>query len=785
MPKEPICETPDKPAHDPQESPQENVAETAKPSATKATEIPRASSKIRPWWVSLVVQPLSILAAGALIIVGLGVAQRTGWISTGDGGGGTAVQQVASDSNTRYICPMMCTPPQAESGRCPVCAMELVASTSGGSGDGTSIEVDAASRRVAGIQTVAVKSVPLVRKIRTIGEICYDEGTLTTISAYVDGRIDALYADYTGVVVSQGDHLALLYSPEIYSAEVELLESRKALRQSRTAAISRVVQSQQKLHDGARQKLLELGMTTTQLKALEQSGEAEFRMHLCAPQSGTVIEKLAEEGEYVKTGQPIYRLADLSTVWLMLELFPEDAAVIRYGQKVTAQVQSLPGKQFTGRVAFIDPIVASKTRTVGVRVVFSNDKGMLRIGDYARASIEVAVTPSGDSLEKVYDSELAGKWISPRHPHVIEAAAGACRICGTALVAAEEFGFVSQPTEHGGSLVVPRNAVLMAGASSVLYVETEPGRFEVRKVLLGPCSNDQAVILKGVKLGEQVALQGNFLLDSQMQLAGNPSLIDPTRLLASGEKEVDQEMMAKITAALEGLSPEDRALVEQQKICPVTEMLLGSMGPPVKVDVMGLPIFICCQGCNQRLQDDPPQYLANLNEADTQTGEGEDLEEAEAIAEAFAKLTPEDRRLAETQKICPVTEMALGSMGVPIKVDVLGQPVFICCEGCRDALLAEPEKHFAILKSAATSPTESEESLAIAKAMDQLSPEDRRLAERQKLCPVTDMPLGSMGVPIKVDVRGQPVFICCEGCRESLLAETMKYLAKLTKEAVR
>ena len=126
---------------------------------------------------------------------------------------------------------------------------------------------------------------------------------------------------------------------------------------------------------------------------LEQAGEAASRIHLCAPISGTVIEKLAVEGEYVRTGQPIYRLADLSTVWLMLELFPEDAATIRYGQKVQAEVHSLPGREFHGRVAFIDPMVNRRTRTVGVRVVIPNPDGILRVGgtgaSVARASAGV------------------------------------------------------------------------------------------------------------------------------------------------------------------------------------------------------------------------------------------------------------------------------------------------------------------------------------------------------------------------------------------------------------
>jgi Cu(I)/Ag(I) efflux system membrane fusion protein len=470
---------------------------------------------------------------------------------------------------------------------------------------------------VAGIQTVAVKAVPLVRTIRTIGEISFDEGALTTISAYVDGRIDRLYADYIGVVVKKGDHLALLYSPEIYAAQVELLQSKQALAQIQAGTLPRVIRSQQQLYDGARQKLLELGMVETQLQELERSGKASFRIHLWAPASGTVIAKLAEEGTYIKTGTPIYRLADLSTVWLMLKLFPDDVAAIRYGQKVTAEVQSLPGKQFTGRVAFVDPVVDPKTRTVGVRVVFANPKGMLRIGDYAKAQIEVAVTADGDPLGRVYDPELAGKWISPRHPHVIQSAPGPCPVCGIALVPASEFGFSDQPTQQEGSLVVPRNAVLMAGAHSVVYVEKEPGRFEIRPVVLGLLRRDQAVNHKGVKEGEQVAVKGNFLLDSQMQLAGNPSLIDPTRLLAKPARDAhasegDQGKAEKHRAALATLSAEDRLLAERQVICPVTGLPLGSMGTPPKVDVNGRTVFLCCEGCRARLLADPEKYLAKL-----------------------------------------------------------------------------------------------------------------------------------------------------------------------------
>ena len=609
--------------------------------------------------------------------------------------------------------------------------MELVPATSNGAGsDERSIQVDPAARRVANIQTVSVESVSLTRKIRTIGELSYDEGTLKTIAAYVDGRLERLYADYTGAVVEKGDHLALLYSPQLYSSQIELLLTKRAREQRRSTTSPETAYSGRDVYDSARERLIELGMTGTQIEQLEQAGKANSRLFLCAPISGTVIEKLAVDGEYVQTGQPIYRLADLSTVWLMLELFPEDAAAVRYGQKVEAAVQSLPGRKFTGRVAFIDPTVDPRTRTVGVRVVMPNDDGLFRVGDYAKATIEVALNGSGLPRSKVYDPELADKWISPRHPHVIETSAGNCRVCGVALVPAAQFDFTSQPIEHGQALVVPRNAVLMAGENSVVYVETEPGRFEIRRVVLGPSSGDEIAILEGVKEGEQVACSGNFLIDSQMQLAGNPSLIDPTK--AQPKAEVDEAPSAEIIAALSKLSDEDRALAESQRICPVTELPLGSMGTPPKVDVQGTPVFICCEGCRGSLLAEPEKHLATL---------------------AAHRIDPGSREDASSMDLPPIGEMAM--------VDA-------------DSLPPADQAH--------SSPDETS---AITAALAELSPGDCELASRQQICPVTEMPLGSMGTPIKVDVKGRPVFICCEGCRESLLAEPVKYLANVPKEVIR
>lgn len=646
----------------------------------------------RRWWIKLFLQPVLFLSCGAALLAGLGFAQRMEWISAS--GGNAHNHNHAANSDTTYLCPMMCTPPQKEPGRCPVCAMELVpASFRGGKSDGRSIHLDPAARRVANIQTVAVTSRPMSQTLQSVGRLSYDEGAMRTIAAYVDGRIEKLYADYTGVVVKQGDHLALVYSPRLYSAQVEFLLAKKAREESRTSTRTHVFGSNLDLYESARQRVIELGMTEQQVDELESSLKADSRLHLCAPISGTVIEKRAMEGQYVKEGEVIYQLADLSTLWLMLELFPEDAAVIRYGQKVQAEVQSLPGRQFEGRVAFIDPTVDPETRTVGVRVVLSNERGLLRVGDFGKAVIHA---PLGGSDGPIYDPELANRWVSPRHPQIVSDAPGKCPICDIDLVPANELGFTDNAEAISNVLAVPRDAVLMAGNNSVVYVETDPGRFEIRRVVLGPACGDQIVIRQGLLDGEQVATRGNFLIDSQMQLAGNPSLIDPMRAMPNTEEELTPIMIA----ALDQLSAADRQLADMQRICPVTDMLLGFMGTPTRVELEGQSVLLCCRNCEERLRNDARKYLMKLASHSRVAGLSED---EVVIAESLSGFSSVDRTRVEAQHICPVTEYRLGTTGTPIEVDVRGNPVFICCEDCREALLQDPDKYLVVLPAPAHS----------------------------------------------------------------------------------
>lgn len=519
------------------------------------------------WLLRILIQCAAIVGAVVVAIILVGLSQRVGWIRSGDAvasanANSTApteytcpmhpeirqpsagkcpicgmalvpvqstskpaspkddeAEEVESAAEERYICPMMCTPPQTEPGKCPVCAMDLVKASAGSGGNGRSVSIDAAARRILGIRTAPVTSENVFREVRTIGRIEYDEERVATIAAYVDGRLEELVAEYVGIEVGKGDPLATLYSPGLYSAQVEYLSSLN------TPALNALAVDGEDLSNVARDNLAELGMTAEQIEALQRTGKAEKRLRIASPIGGTVITKHKVEGDYVKTGEPIYRVADLSMVWLMLDLYPSDAAAVRFGQQVEAEIASLPGEIYTGRVAFVDPLVDEKTRTVAVRVEMSNFDGRLKPGDYATATIRVPAVPR----VQVYDPALAGMWISPMHPQIIRQDAGKCPICGMDLVPTSDLGYSEEPLPDQAVTVVPRSAVLMAGDNSVVYVEVQPGVFELRKVALGSMTRDKAVIESGLEIGESVATDGNFLIDSQMQLAGNPSLMDPSK----------------------------------------------------------------------------------------------------------------------------------------------------------------------------------------------------------------------------------------------------------------
>ena len=503
----------------------ETKSEQTQPNSAATVQTPTRMSW--NWWLSRCVASgmflAAMLLAGILFLVTVGIAQRVGWIGPAGESTGNLDHEHAE---AVYTCPMHPNIRQPSAGRCPICDMELAPAPSGSdSGDKISVMIPQAKRRLANIQTAIATLELVTTELHTIGSIEVDESRQATIASYIDGRIERLFADYTGVSVNAGDHLAVVYSPQLYAAQIEYVESGRALAKMTPSTLKIIRETQIKLVANSRHKLVELGMTTEQLAELDKTGIAQSRLTIYSPIGGTVTSKMTQEGKYIKAGEPIYQIADLSTVWLVLKLYPEDASRIRFGQTVQAEIASKPGTILQGRVAFIDPLVNTTSRTVGVRVEFDNTNKELRPGDYARATIEIPIGSSGD----VYDQELAGKWISPMHPQVIRDTPGDCPICGMKLVSTKEYGFSDTPVDQPKSLSIPRSAVLLAGDNSVVYVETAPGRFEIRRVTLGTLLRNRAIILSGISAGEKVATSGNYLIDSQMQIVGNPvSVINAT-----------------------------------------------------------------------------------------------------------------------------------------------------------------------------------------------------------------------------------------------------------------
>jgi Cu(I)/Ag(I) efflux system membrane fusion protein len=290
------------------------------PSNTTTVQIPTAMSW--NWWLSRCVASAMFLAAallaGILFLVTVGIAQRVGWIQSTGGSTGRVDHDHAE---TVYTCPMHPNIRQPTAGRCPICDMELARATSGAdSGDSISVLIPQASRRLANIQTAIATLESLSTELHTIGSIEVDESRQATIASYIDGRIERLFADYTGVSVATGDHLAVVYSPQLYAAQIEHVESGKALAKMTPNTLKIIRETQIKLVANSRHKLVELGMTPEQLAELDKTGIAQSRLTIYSPIGGTVTGKMTQEGKYIKAGEPIYQIANLSTVWLVLKL---------------------------------------------------------------------------------------------------------------------------------------------------------------------------------------------------------------------------------------------------------------------------------------------------------------------------------------------------------------------------------------------------------------------------------------------------------------------------------
>ncbi len=483
-------------------------------------------------------------------------------------------------------------------GNCPICEMPLIpaASANTAAGEAPSLQLSEHALAMASVETVAVEHRPLARELRAVGRIEFNESSLATITTRVDGYAERLFVNFTGVEIRSGDHLAEVYSPELLVAQQELLIALQS---------GAGVGGSGPLVDVAKNRLRLLGLTEEQVTILVEKKQTTDRVTLYSPISGTVIEKSIVEKAAFKAGDALYRIANLDSVWVYLEVYEYDLPWVRYGQKVRVTAEAVPGRAFEGMVTFVQPIVNEQSRTIRIPVHIENKDHALKPGMFVSAAIDASLTADGQAAP----TGVEGKYTCPMHPQVLADAGGACPICempleripGSPIPTGHDHGThaegmaegVETPNSSpasltrkyfcpmkcegektyeqpgrcpvckmklkevdaalattpagaaGGSLAVPVSAVLDSGTRKIVYVEKARGLFESRELEVGPRAGAYYPVLKGLSAGERVVTRGNFLIDSQFQVTGHPSLFYPGGLHATmghdhgGAKPVD------------------------------------------------------------------------------------------------------------------------------------------------------------------------------------------------------------------------------------------------------
>src|SRR3954462_6262131 len=257
-------------------------------------------------------------------------------------------------------------------GNCTICGMRMVPEYAGETGVAVSPDVVSLSSNalnVVNVQTAEVKKRPLELQLQVAGRIESDETRYRVISAYVDGRIDKLFVNYIGAEVQAGQPLALIYSPALLTAEREYLT---LLDQKESAANKQLAEENERMIEAARQRLKRLGLTDAQITSMDKNSGTNYVTQVVAPISGTVVTRGVYEGQYVKEGEKLFEIADLSRMWFRFDVYEQDLAWIRLGQTVTVSAPSRAGRMFEGKIVFIDPNINEATRSARVRVELEN-----------------------------------------------------------------------------------------------------------------------------------------------------------------------------------------------------------------------------------------------------------------------------------------------------------------------------------------------------------------------------------------------------------------------------
>jgi len=463
---------------------------------------------------------LLVIAAFALGFITRGCLQ-------GSDSGHTQAAGGTEPQATTWICSMHPQIRETKPGKCRICFMDLIPAAPTQSDIGPrQISFSKEAIKLMEIATTPVERKFVTAEVRMVGKIELDETRVKNVTAWVPGRIDRLFVDFTGITVNKGDHMVELYSPELISTQAELLQAAKASKNITPETSELVKRSTLATLAAAREKLRLLGLSTRQIEDIEKLGEPQTHITIYSPMGGIIIHKNATEGMYVDTGTPIYTVADLSRLWVKLDAYESDLPWLRYGQEVEFTTQAFPGHIFKGTINFIDPVLNDKTRTVKVRVNVDNTEGNLKPQMFVKAIVRSQIA----GLGKIMAPEMAGKWICPMHPAVVKETKGSCDICGMDLVTTESLGYVKAETSGKAPLVIPASAPLITGTRAVVYVrvpEAEKPTYEGREIVLGPRAGDYYLVERGLAEGESVVTKGNFKIDSAMQIQAKPSMMNP------------------------------------------------------------------------------------------------------------------------------------------------------------------------------------------------------------------------------------------------------------------
>jgi len=323
------------------------------------------------------------------------------------------------------------------------------------------VQITPERQQLIGVKIGTVEVRPLEKVIRTVGRIDYDEKRIVTVSLKVGGWIEELYVDFTGRYVRQGEPLLTIYSPELVSTQEEYLIALRAKKDLAKSPYPEVAGSGSSLAESAKRRLKLWDISDDQIKALEESGQVKKTITLNSPFSGFVLEKMAYKGMNVMPGMVLFRLADLSVVWLIADIYEYELPFIRLGQQATIQFSYLQGESFTGKTIYINPYLDANTRTVKVRFEFPNPHGKLKPEMFANVEMKIRL---------------------------------------------------------GQKLTVPEGAVIDTGLRQIVIIDKGEGYFEPREIKVGVKVESYYEVVKGLKSGERVVTSANFLIDSESKL---------------------------------------------------------------------------------------------------------------------------------------------------------------------------------------------------------------------------------------------------------------------------